>query len=172
MHEATIRTLSLVDLAALSELATVSYAIAFGHTFNASDLEIHLSSNLSETCFERDLRDDVILAAEIQDRMIGFVQFGPVRISIKAITPVDRELRRLYVLSEFQGKGIGRSLMDAALKHPQLRSSPNIYLDVWEHNTRAQRLYRQYGFKEIGENSFAVASGTQTDRDLIMVRRS
>jgi ribosomal protein S18 acetylase RimI-like enzyme len=172
MQQATIRTLGLEDLTALSELATVTYAAAFGHTFSASDLEIHLNSNLSESCFKRALRDDIILAAEFQGRIIGFVQFGPVRISMEAINPADRELRRLYVLSEFQGRGIGRSLMDAALNHPKLKTAPNIYLDVWEHNAKARKLYRRYGFEEIGENSFAVASGTQTDRDLIMVRRS
>ena len=47
-----------------------------------------------------------------------------------------------------------------------------IVLDVWEHNPAAQRFYARYGFEVVGARAFVVASGAETSRDLIMVRRS
>jgi ribosomal protein S18 acetylase RimI-like enzyme len=116
------------------------------------------------------MAEDVFLLAEDAGRLIGFVQFGPARIAIVATSPQRRELRRIYVLAEFQNQGIGRRLMDAALDHPQLKAA-DIYLDIWEQNHGARRLYERYGFTVIGAHSLVTASGIAQDRDLIMVRR-
>jgi len=116
------------------------------------------------------MAEDVFLLAEAAGRLIGFVQFGPLRIAIAAASHGDQELRRIYVLAEFQNRGIGRRLMDAALGHPQLKAG-DIYLDVWEKNDKARRLYESYGFAMIGAHGLATASGIAHDQDLIMVRR-
>jgi ribosomal protein S18 acetylase RimI-like enzyme len=151
-------------------LARRTYAEAFGHSFSPSDLAAHLARNLAESCFREARAEDVFLLAEAADRPIGFVQFGPVRIAGAAASPEDQELRRIYVLAEFQKRGIGRRLMDAALDHPQLKAA-NIYLDVWEQNDIARRLYESYGFTIIGARSLVTASGVAPDQDLIMVLR-
>jgi diamine N-acetyltransferase len=80
-------------------------------------------------------------------------------------------LRRLYVLSAFQNQGLGSKLLQAALEHPALKNAEHIYLDVWEHNHGAQRLYKRHGFAVIGQRKFMVASGAETSFDLIMVRQ-
>ena len=116
------------------------------------------------------MAEDVFLLAEAAGRLIGFVQFGPLRIAIAAASHGDQELRRIYVLAEFQNRGIGRRLMDAALDHPRLKAA-DIYLDVWEQNHIARRLYESYGFTVIGAHSFVTASGVAPDQDLIMVLR-
>ncbi len=142
------------------------------HCHRNPDLAAHLRENLSEACFEKFLDEDVFLLAAIENRVVGYVQFGAVNMPVETASGADRELRRLYVHSDFQGRGVGTSLMKAALDHPQLTGAHNIYLDVWERNDGAQRFYRRYGFEAIGARDFAVASGAATDRDVIMVRRS
>jgi ribosomal protein S18 acetylase RimI-like enzyme len=167
-----IRELEGGDVAALAALARKTYADAFGHSFSAADLTAYLQSNLSDAYFLFALDEDGFLGAEVGGRLIGFVQFGAVSIPVPAPSPEDRELRRLYVEASVQGQGIGTRLMEAALAHPRLEAAANIYLDVWEHNHRAQVFYRRYGFAVIGAHSLAVASGAAADQDLIMVRRS
>lgn len=157
------------DIQTLSELATQTYSDAFGHTFSEADLACHLENNLSPDCFSRTLAEDTVLLAEAADRLVGYAQFGAAKTLSK--NEKDRELRRLYVRSEFQNAGYGTSLMEAALRHPLLREAANVYLDVWEHNHGAQRFYRRYGFEVIGARAFEVASGAETGRDLVMVRR-
>ena len=166
----TIRRAEDADLAALAGLARRTYADAFGHSFSPSDLAAHLERNLADSYFRQAMAEDVFLLAEAAGRLIGFVQFGPVRIAVAAASPQDQELRRIYVLADFQNRGIGRRLMDAALDHPRLRAA-DIYLDVWEQNHIARRLYERYGFTVIGAHGLVTASGLAQDQDLIMVRR-
>jgi diamine N-acetyltransferase len=165
-----IRPVGHGDLAALGELARSSYSAAFGPTMSASDLAAHLRDNLADACFRRALEEDVILVAERSGRLAGFVQFGPIRIAVADASPGDQELRRLYVMPGLQRRGIGRKLMEDALAHPRLRRAGRIYLDVWERNFGARRLYEALGFKVIGAQPFAVASGVGQDLDLVMVR--
>jgi ribosomal protein S18 acetylase RimI-like enzyme len=166
-----IRIANLRDARVLSELATETYSAAFGHSFIPSDLASHLERNLSPIAFERILEEDIVLVAETEDRMVGFLQFGRTHNLEQAVFSSDRELRRLYGLPESQNKGIGTLLMDAALDHPCVRDAEHIFLDVWEHNHDAQRFYARFGFEVIGERKFFVESGAETSLDLIMVRR-
>jgi ribosomal protein S18 acetylase RimI-like enzyme len=166
-----IRPAGTDDLASLSALARQTYADAFGHSFSAPDLVAHLAHHLADGYFRQDFEEDVFLLAEAEGCLIGFVQFGPLRIAVPAPSLGDQELRRIYVQADFQNKGIGRQLMEAALDHPRLTAAENIYLDVWEQNPGARRLYERYGFEVIGAHGLATASGTALDQDLIMVRR-
>ncbi len=165
-----IREAQESDIAALSELAIQTYCDAFGHTFQEADLAAHLEKHLSPERFARILDEDMVLLAEAGDRLIGYVQFGAA--APYSTNREDRALRRLYVHREFQNRGYGAALMEAALRHPQMKDVPNLYLDVWEHNHGAQRFYRRYGFEVIGTRAFDVESGAETDLDLIMVRRA
>jgi ribosomal protein S18 acetylase RimI-like enzyme len=166
-----IRTAEAGDIAALADLARRTFCDAFGRSLSASDLASHLLNNLSEAYFRAAAEADVFLIAEIDARPIGYTQFGAVEIPAPGRSPGDQELRRLYVEPAFQGSGIGRRLLDAALAHPRLTGAPNVFLDVWDENGGARRLYERYGFAVVGAHTFAVASGAASTRDLIMVRR-
>lgn len=168
---AIIRDLEIGEIPALAELARRTFAEAFGHSLGASDLAFHLQSNLSDAYFRAAAEADVFLIAAIDARPIGYAQFGALEIAAPGRLPGDQELRRLYVESTFQGRGIGRQLLDAALDHPRLKGAANVFLDVWEGNDGARRLYERFGFAVVGAHSFAVASGAAATRDLIMVRR-
>jgi ribosomal protein S18 acetylase RimI-like enzyme len=165
-----IRPAGRADLAALSALARQTYADAFGRSFSAADLAAHLERHLADGCFRQALEEDVFLLAATEERLIGFVQFGELRIAVPAPVPQAQELRRIYVQADRQGKGIGRQLLAAALEHPRLEAAPAIYLDVWEQNRGARRLYERHGFEVVGAHELATASGTAPDQDLIMVR--
>jgi ribosomal protein S18 acetylase RimI-like enzyme len=172
--EWTIRRAWRADLVPLSELARKTFAEAFGQSFHPSDLTAHLDARLSTSCLEKYLDEDLFLVAECEGRLIGFIQTG--RANAKnyenPVEPGDQELRRVYILSGFQGRGIGRQLIDAAFREPSFTRARNIYLDVWEENLGARKLYESYGFAVVGKRAFKVQSGATTGSDLIMVRRT
>jgi ribosomal protein S18 acetylase RimI-like enzyme len=169
-----IRSACDTDLELLSCLAIHTYVSAFGHTFSEADLAHHLQTHLSPDCFACILDQDVVLIAEVEGRLVGYVQFGAADATSRPLSlhDEDQELRRLYVHPEFQNRRIGTALMDSALRHPRLKNAANIFLEVWEYNQRAQRFYKRHGFEVIGTRIFEVASGSPTDLDLVMVRRS
>lgn len=159
------------DLKALAATAMATYSDAFGHTFRPVDLALYLAKNFSETYFAEHLNKDTILVAKEKGNTVGYVQFGAVRIMVEAATNRDQELQRLYVLPDFQRQGIGRSLINAALEHPRLAHAENIYLDVWDQNFSAQKLYKSYGFEIVGRNPFIIDSRV-VGYDLVMIRKS
>jgi ribosomal-protein-alanine N-acetyltransferase len=59
-------------------------------------------------------------------------------------------LTRKAVDADRWGQGIGSALLEALLTEAARRSAAEVFLEVRTDNTRAQRLYRRYGFTQIG----------------------
>lgn len=62
----------------------------------------------------------------------------------------EGQIANLAVTPSGWGGGIGRALLDAALREAALREAENVYLEVRDSNERARRLYRSCGFEEVG----------------------
>lgn len=73
------------------------------------------------------------------------------------------EVERIYVLRGFQGKGLGRYLLDRAIALAALHQKRYVWLGVWENNEKALRFYKRNGFYKIGAHSFYVGDDEQTD---------
>lgn len=160
------------DVEVLTKLAVETWVESFASSFSdAADVANHIDKNLSRTYFRQAIANDVIFIAEQGCDMVGFIQFGEAS-NFDSDDATDQELRRIYVRSGYQSRGIGKSLMDRAFTHPWVKGARNLYLDVWEDNHHAQEFYKRYEFKVIGERPFHVESGSKTSSDLIMVRRA
>lgn len=62
----------------------------------------------------------------------------------------EGQIANLAVAPSAWGGGIGRSLLDAALREAALREMNEVYLEVRESNERARRLYGSRKFEEVG----------------------
>lgn len=71
-------------------------------------------------------------------------------IAIRKIDDAKRivELKRMFVLPEFQGKGYGRLLLEHAVKRAREQKYQKICLDTRKQFSVAQHLYRGVGFRE------------------------
>jgi ribosomal protein S18 acetylase RimI-like enzyme len=168
-----IRQADKEDVPALAALARKTYADAFGHSFTESDLAAHLHVKLSDAYFREAICDDVFFVARNEEGiLVGFAQCGDFASDTIESDYCDQELRRLYVLSDFQNKGIGSQLMEVVLLHPRAATAKQVFLDVWERNDAARRLYERFGFVVVGAKKLQIASGVAAERDLVMVRRS
>ncbi|MEI9889012.1 MAG: GNAT family N-acetyltransferase [Rhizomicrobium sp.] len=156
-----IREAGPADVPALAAFARLTYTRAFGASFAPADLAHHLAHRLSDAYFAEALRGDTILLA-FDGELIGFAQVG---------SGADGEqIRRLYVHPERHGRGLGTTLMRAVLTLPRLQNATRVYLDVWEKNEGARRLYERFGFCIVGTVPFVTPSGVVTGHDLLMMR--
>lgn len=73
------------------------------------------------------------------------------------------EIERIYVAKEFQGKGLGRYLMNQAISIAAHRKKKYVWLGVWEKNEKAICFYKRNGFYQIGIHSFVIGDDEQTD---------
>jgi ribosomal protein S18 acetylase RimI-like enzyme len=78
------------------------------------------------------------------------------------------ELTRLYVLSEWIGRGIGAMLIKQSLDAAIERGDRSCWLRVWTGNQRAIEFYRRWGFREVGSEPYHVGRCSETV--LLMIR--
>ena len=75
--------------------------------------------------------------------LIGTVAVRTLDIDDKVI-----ELKRMFVLPEYQGKGYGRLLLEHAINYAREQKYSKICLDTRRQFSAAQHLYRSNGFQE------------------------
>jgi ribosomal protein S18 acetylase RimI-like enzyme len=59
-------------------------------------------------------------------------------------------------------------LLETALAHPRLAKARRIFVQVWEENERAVRLYESLGFQRVGTTTFMVGSEVMEDLVLLL----
>jgi ribosomal protein S18 acetylase RimI-like enzyme len=162
-----IQTVENEEIEELADLAGRVFSDSFGHSFTKKELESVIKSSRSPEYFRKALNEGIILVAIIDGKIVGYVQFGSVKIpEIEPSTDIG-ELGRVYIETKLQGQGIGEKLSKAALKHPELKNKGTIYLQVWEENIKAINLYKKLGFKLHGRTKFKIGDKTDAE-DLIM----
>lgn len=70
-------------------------------------------------------------------------------IALKRLAPGVAEIKRLYVVPQGRGLGVGRTLVAAILKEAAILGYREIKLDTLPHMTQAIALYRRAGFAPI-----------------------
>jgi ribosomal protein S18 acetylase RimI-like enzyme len=97
--------------------------------------------------------------AKADGRIVGFC-------SLKRESKCN-DIHSLYVLQEYQGQGIGKALLKAAIEW--FGNTNSVYLCVAIYNYPAQDFYLSQGFRFTGEGStFASKPGGKTIPSLLM----
>lgn len=93
---------------------------------------VDLYAPLEVAVYKEELFSETLYVAEVNKQVVGFVAFR------------ENELGYIYVLNEFQGKGIGGKLLDTIIPYLERPA----FLEVFPTNIKAKRLYRSRGFVE------------------------
>ena len=80
--------------------------------------------------------------------------------------PGDLELKRIYLLSRFQGSYMASALMQAVMS--EAAGARRLLLGVKDDNSRALAFYRKHGFETIGTRRFDV--GGKIYNDYVLAR--
>ena len=169
--EITIRRILLKDAVALAEISRQTFYDTFTGTCTEKDMQNFLQEyfNLTQVQTELTNPDDYYFFAEADGKPVGYIRFKedynnwPLVKKWKAL-----ELKRLYVIQEYHGKGIAQQLMDFFILFAQQNKYQLVWLGVWEHNVRAQKFYEKYGFADSGHrHDFPIGDTAQTDKWLL-----
>lgn len=151
----------------LSAMARQCFIDTFGHAYGAADMSAFLVSAFGPTGLAAQIGDPAhrIMLVEDEGAIAGFILLEPMGL------PIDHdagslEIKRLYVLKRWHGRGVAQALIDWAIDTGRREGAPALYLSVWTDNGRAIRFYERYGFVQAGTAPFAV--GDQVDHDLVM----
>jgi ribosomal protein S18 acetylase RimI-like enzyme len=158
------------DAGLLAELGARTFYETFAKDNKPEDMAAYLAASFSPQIQGTELADpqSSFFIAEIDGVAGGYAQLraGVAETCVSGAKPV--ELARLYVSQQWLGRSVGEALMRACIKEARRAGYETMWLGVWEHNQRAQRFYRKWGFQVVGYHIFQVGSDPQTD--LIMER--
>lgn len=165
--EINIRRINIDDVVALSVIARRTFYDTFRGTCTEADMQSFLNQFYNEEQLGKELQDlkTFCFFAEADGVPLAYLHFKedytnfPEEKKWKAL-----ELKRIYVLREFHGKGIAQKLMDFILNFAVANKYEMLWLGVWEHNIRAQKFYEKYGFENSGyTHDFPIGNTPQTD---------
>ncbi len=112
----------------------------------ATEQQAPTAAHWSREQYTRRLESGLVLVAEEQGKITGFICANPVA--------GDWEIENVVVAPEFQRQGIAdrlmRELIDRAIAQGKSGSVPQILLEVRESSLPARALYQKHGFQEVG----------------------
>ncbi len=163
-----IRTASIADAELIAEISRECFYDAFAKDNTQADMDKFMSEKFSvETLMaEVGVPRHIFMLAYLDNEPAGYLFIkdnGHPALSDNAI-----EISRIYARDRFIGKGVGRSLLLAALAEAKAMKKDKVWLGVWEHNHRAIQFYSSFGFQKFSEHEFVLGSDVQTD--WLMVR--
>jgi diamine N-acetyltransferase len=165
--EITIRRVTPDDAEALSALGRKTFYDTFADTCTGDDMSQFLEAYFSLQQVKEELanENDLYFFAVADNVPVGYLRLMedysnfPLMKQWKAM-----ELKRIYVLYEYHGKGVAQALMDFAIGYAAGNGYQVLWLGVWEKNERAKNFYAKYGFEDSGHTHyFPIGSTPQTD---------
>jgi ribosomal protein S18 acetylase RimI-like enzyme len=156
------------DAPSLAVLAERTFRDTFGARNSPENIDLHCERMFGPDIQLREIQDPglVTTLAEEAGQLIGFSQLRPGQAQPAVSAKRPAELHRIYVLREWHGRGVGRSLVDHATKAAIEARCDCLWLGVWEHNPKAMDFYKTLGFEIVGTHAFML--GHDRQRDLVM----
>lgn len=159
------------DAERLAILAELTFRETFAAVNTTENMQLHCQASYSHAIQADEISDPkmtTLLCSE-GNELIGFAQLRWSSAPSCISSENAGEIQRLYVRSEWHGKGVAQDLMHASLAEMATHGSGLVWLGVWEKNPRAISFYRKFGFVEAGEHIFPL--GTDAQRDVVMALR-
>ena len=161
MDKFLVRRVKADEIESLQLISRRTFYETFWMSNSRQDMIDYLENSLSLEALSRELENPnsefyfLFLDAE------SATDFEPA--AYLKLNFLNVELERIYVLSKFQCKGIGRYLLDFSIQLALSRRAPILWLGVWERNYNAIDFYKQNIFQYFGKHTFRLGQDLQTD---------
>lgn len=152
----------------LAELGRRTFHDAFAADNRAEDMAAFEAEVFGPDQQLAELKDPntTFLVAAMQGQPVGYAKLytdSDLGLEDGKTAEGRLEIKRLYVLDDWQGTGLGAALMRSILALAEQLHCTAVVLGVWEKNTKARAFYQRFGFREIGQHEFRLGEDVQTD---------
>ncbi|MET7473356.1 GNAT family N-acetyltransferase [Streptomyces sp. NPDC005648] len=157
-----VREMTLADCERVAEIRVGGWRTAYRGIIPRSYLDAMSVAEDAERRRTRFRQGDpgvVNLVAERGGRVVGWVCHGPYRGG--GSPAADAELYALYLDPAHFGTGVGRTLLQEAVRRCSSAGHPRMYLWVLKENARARRFYEAGGFGPDGTEEPFEVDGVQ-----------
>ena len=156
------------DAELVTELAQKTFRETYGPLNDPGELSMYMDRQLAGKVLEEEIRADgsVWYIACIDGVAVGFLKIRRDRDPGNLGGRKALELQRIYVLQEYQGFSIGKTLINTAKAYARAQGFRTIWLQVWQKNTKAIKFYQDAGFVVYETAGFLM--GTEVQQDFLM----
>ena len=167
---AVIRPAGAADAETLALVGQATFLDTYAGVIDGANIVAHCRDQHGPAVYQRWLRAPSadLWLAESGTAPIGYAVLDTSTLPVADPSADDLELKRIYVLSRFQGQGVGAALMEAALGAARRRGAARLLLGVYALNVTAIGFYERMGFQPAGRRRFQV--GATLYDDLILGR--
>lgn len=157
MDNVLIRKASPDDLEPLLQVAIRSYRDHYSDIWAPGSLERYLDYAYSKPLFREFLSDPGtgVWLAGTPDSLLGYLVFKA-DFLLNPEMPNGCHIKRLYMLAEATGLGIGRRLLDVAVAEARRLGKSYLWLDVMKCSPAAVAFYERAGFVIHSDKSFTL----------------
>jgi ribosomal protein S18 acetylase RimI-like enzyme len=156
---------SLSDLDQLVQIAKSTFIDAFEADNDAEDFQSYIASAFSRSKLSEAIENPFTSFYFVysKDDLVGYFKLNENDAQTDLKDEDSLELERIYVVKEFQGKGIGRRMLDHVKIVASRTRKTFLWLGVWEHNKAAIKFYENNGFSKFGRHPYYVGKDKQMD---------
>lgn len=165
-----LRRAGIADAAKLSIIGIATFLENFANDHDGDEVVRYLTETHSPDWYAGALAKPDTAAWIVEEAAgcpVGYAMVVPG--GLPGSDPVaDTELKRIYMLSRWHGRGFGGKLYDAVEGEAQARGATRLVLSVYVENTSAQRFYSSKGFERVGRWTF---EGFAASEDFVMAKQ-
>lgn len=163
--ELSLHRCTLEDLDQLVLISRTTFTEAFAEQNDPADFEHYLNTALTKKRMGSELTHPHATFYFVfkHNELVGFFKINDVEAQTDIFDATSYELERIYVLTHYQGQGIGDWIMEQVIRLAKEAEKRFIWLGVWEKNTAAIRFYEKKGFIKFGKHPYYIGKDKQMD---------
>ena len=166
MSGPVIRRAGTDDTAALALIGAATFLESYAHFIGVADMLAHVRDKNSAAAYDAFARDPdcALWIAELPATAapVGYALLTPPDLPVET-GPGDIELRRIYLLSKWQGEGLGRRLIEGVIDQSRAMGKRRLLIGVYSGNEGAIGFYERMGCEMAGTRRFAVGDAVFDD---------
>lgn len=165
------RKCTIEDLHTLHEIGCETYIDSFKHLNTPENMESYLQKSFNSEQLEKELSNvsSTFLFLYVNEELAGYLKVNVDEAQTYITDSHSLEIQRIYLRKNFQGKGLGKFLLNKVLEIAKIRNKTSIWLEVLEKNKEAIKFYEKMGFETNGSNNVYV--GDVTHLLYIMIKK-
>lgn len=160
-----IKKCSLNDITALREISIETFNDTFKDQNSPENMKAYLETAFRSEQLKTELSNpsSKFYFVYYDDNLAGYVKVNMNEAQSEKMSEDSLEIERIYIRKNYQKHGLGKFLLNHAVKIATEHNKKNIWLGVWEKNENAIAFYQKMGFIHTGEHSFYMGNDKQID---------
>ena len=161
-----LRKCTSFDLEVLLWISKETFVDTFEKDNDPNDFQQYVESAFTKKKIEEELQnqDSDFYFIYVEQELAGYFKLNRAKAQTDVNDAKSIELERIYVLKAYQGKQIGRWMLEKAIEISKKQNGIQyLWLGVWERNTKAIRFYERNGFSKFDQHSFYIGKDEQID---------